>query len=264
MKKYWLCLIWFSWHLTCVEAQDLPFTAGEKLEYVVKMGPFTIADAQLEVLKEDCSTISAHCLHIQLKGRTVNPWRLAYPVNDVWGSYYDPLLARPHLFYRYLREGGYRKYETTIFNKDEQKVSVQTYHDPQLTQKKNAATYEFKQWPQDMLSSYYLLRGQSFEYLQIGDSIQVHVFFEDAFYLLDIRYLGMEKIKAKVGKLWTYVLSPILPENKLFNKKESIKVWISKDANHILVKAKADFYLGHVSVELTKTKNLKYKLETTK
>ena len=260
--------MWLMWGFTYVAAQKSSFRKGEKLDYVVKMGPFVIATAQMEVLTESCPSKSdSSCLHLQIRGETVNPWRLAYPVNDIWGSYYDPAEEKPYFFYRYLREGGYRKYEHTTFNHQKDTVFVQTYHDAECSEKKNASQYRMSStasWPQDMISGYYSIRNQSFDHLKAGDSVQVHVFFEDTFYDLNIRYLGTEEIKTKIGKLWTHVLTPLLPENKMFPERERIKMWLSKDRNHLLVKARAAFYLGHVSVEITKARHLKHKLQMTK
>ena len=260
--------MWFAGGVTYVGAQELSFRKGEKVSYAVKMGPFVIATGNMEVLRGACpSMFDSSCFHLKLSAATVHPWRLAYPVRDVWGSYYNPLKEKPYFAYRYLREGKYRKYEHTTFNHKKDTVFVQTYHDAQFTEKKNASQYPVPHahsWPQDMISGYFFLRHQSFDDLTPGDSIQIHAFFEDTFYDLNIRYLGTEKIKTKIGKLWTHVLTPLIPENKLFKGEDRIKVWISKDKNHLLVKARADFYLGHVSVEITEAKHLKYEIQTTK
>ena len=57
-------------------------------------------------------------------------------------------------------------------------------------------------------------------------------------------------MKTKLGTIRAIVLSPIMPENGLFDGENSIKVWISDDQNKVPLKVKAQMFVGAVEVDI--------------
>jgi len=62
--------------------------------------------------------------------------------------------------------------------------------------------------------------------------------------------LRKEKLKTKLGLIDALVLEPVMPENKLFDGGEAIKVWLSDDKNRIPLKIKAEMFIGAVEVDI--------------
>jgi hypothetical protein len=82
--------------------------------------------------------------------------------------------------------------------------------------------------------------------------------FENKTYNFKIIYLGKERIKTKFGKADSFVISPIMPDNKLFSGRNPIKMWISDDQNRIPLKIEAELVLGSLDLDISDYANLKY------
>ncbi len=80
--------------------------------------------------------------------------------------------------------------------------------------------------------------------------IELDAFFEDEVYDFKIRIVGREEVKTKLGKIRSIVISPIMPENSLFDGENSIRVWISDDINKVPLKIKANMFVGAVEVDI--------------
>ena len=248
-----------------VRSQDtitsLPFQPGEKLRFALYVGPLHVGDAHLQVRKKMVQCHSKKCLHIRAYGRTIGWWRKLKAVDNIWGSYYLAESHQTSFFYRLIQENNYRKYETTTFYLQKAKAVVRSYKDKKMKKLKEKNSYDILPQTQDMISGYYYLRTLPFEDYLTGYIIQIPVFFEDTFYEMKIRYLGTEYIETELGKIKAYILSPIMPENKLFSGKNAIKVWLSSDKNRVPLRVEAKMFLGSVRVELTSAKNLPYPLQ---
>lgn len=70
-----------------------------------------------------------------------------------------------------------------------------------------------------------------------------------------MRYLGKEKIKTIFGKKTkAIVISPILPDNKIFSGKDAIKAYFSDDGLRLPLKVKASLWVGSAEVDLVEYK----------
>ena len=107
---------------------------------------------------------------------------------------------------------------------------------------------------QDLVSGYYYLRTLNFDKLKEGDILTIDAFFDDEIYDFQIRFLGRESVKTKLGQIKSIVLSPIMPENSLFDGENSVKVWISDDSNKVPLKIKAEMFVGAVEIDIVKYK----------
>ncbi len=76
-------------------------------------------------------------------------------------------------------------------------------------------------------------------------------------YKMKIVYRGKARVKTKFGKVSAYVISPVMPKNKLFDGENSIRVWLSDDGNRIPLKIQADMFVGAVEVDLKGYKGLR-------
>jgi len=107
------------------------------------------------------------------------------------------------------------------------------------------------------VSGYYFLRTIDYDQMTVGDTLIVAAFFDEEVYHLNIIYLGKDEVRTKFGHINAFVLSPIMPENKLFRGTHPIKVWLSNDKNKVPLKIKAAMFVGSIEVDLKSYKNLR-------
>lgn len=112
-----------------------------------------------------------------------------------------------------------------------------------------------------MVSGYYFLRLQKYNNLKKYDTIRLMGIFEAKTYNFKVIYLGKERIKTEFGKANTFVISPIMPENKLFSGKNPIRMWISDDMNRIPLKIEAELLVGSLDMDIESYKGLKYPIK---
>ena len=232
------------------------FARGERLEYKVNFGFFNIGEAEMIIDDKFYKVNGRECYKVDVYGKTTGMVDWVAKVNDHWGAYVDSSALVPHISYRKIREGKYKKDEVVRFDHRVNLIEAKV---------KNKKTGEFKE-PQiyvapagirDMLAGYLYLRTINFDSLNKGDIFTVTGFFEDEFYELNIRYRGKEKIKTKAGKFKAIKLEPVMPENELFDGEDSILAWVSDDENKIPLKVQAKMFIGNTGVELKNYHNVK-------
>lgn len=244
------------------QAADLPFQEGEKLHFELHVGLLKAATGMLEVAQEQIPCLDEkNCLYIRAYGKSVGLWRLVHTVDNFWSSHFHPEDKRTHYFSRSIRENKYQKYEDIQFDLKQHRATIRTYHDKNMQEINEEKVYEIPEQVQDIVSGYYFLRTLRFDTLLSEHIISLPAVFEDTVYDFKIRYLGTGYVRTKLGKFKAYILSPIMPENKLFRGENAIKIWISADKNRIPLMAKIKMWVGSVRAELSEVKHLRYPLE---
>ena len=231
------------------------FARGEKLEYKVSYGIFNIGEAQMLIDDKFYRINHRECYKVDIFGKTTGMVDWVANVDDQWGAYVDSSALVPHISYRKIREGGYKKDEVVRFDHKVNLIEAKV---------KNKKTGEYKEpmvyiapkGVRDMLAGYLYLRTIDFASMPVGNVFKISGFFEDSFYELDIKYKGKDKIKTKAGKFKAIKLEPIMPDNKLFDGEDSILAWISDDENKIPLKIQAKMFIGNVGVELKSYENV--------
>lgn len=225
------------------------FSLGEQIKYKVHYG-FVYAGEAIMTIDNNFSTVNEKpCYNILVEGNSIGMFDFFLRIRDTWGTQIDTAAIIPHQFFMKIAEGKYRKHEIIDFEQEEQMVKVKKYHTKQEFWKP-IETHEVPEKIQDIVSSYYYLRTLDFQKMNFGDTISINVFFEDEVFDFNIRYVGIEKVKTKIGTYEALVLSPIMPENSLFDGENSIKVWLTNDQNKIPLKVKANMFVGAVEVDI--------------
>ena len=80
-------------------------------------------------------------------------------------------------------------------------------------------------------------------------------------YFLEIIYLEKDTLKTDFGYIECLVFKPLMQEGRIFENGEKMKVWISNDKNHLLVKVETLIWAGKIEAKLKSFKNLKYSLK---
>lgn len=226
------------------------FTRGETLKFKMTYGIFTVGRGRATVNPEYFKLNNRNCYKVDVYAETVGMVNWVTDIDDQWGAYIDTVAIVPHMFYRKIREGRYKKDEQTYFDHLNRKINVRTA-DKETGKFKEPVQFEAPPQVRDMVSGFLYLRIMDFSKLKIRDTVEIKGFFEDEFYSMKIVYHGRETIRTKVGKVRTLVFKPVMPANKLFDGENSITAYFSDDKNRIPVKIDAQMFVGSAGVELT-------------
>ena len=232
------------------------FSPGEFLEYRVHLGFINAGFATLHISEDIYIINDRPCFKADIIGESAGILDIFYNVRDNWGSYIDTASIVPHRAYRYIAENRYRKNEIVNFEHSTDTAIVSKL-DKKTRELKRKVYYPIPKNVQDIVSGYYYLRTIDFNRMTVGDTLTVAAFFDEEVYHLNIIYLGKDEVKTKFGRINAFVLSPIMPTNKLFRGNHPIKVWFSNDKNKVPLKIKAAMFVGSVEVDLKSHKNLR-------
>lgn len=235
------------------------FTKGEVLEYKLKFGFITVGNAEMVIDKRITTLNERPCHKMDIYARTASWINWISKVEDQWGAYVDTEAVLPHMTYRNIKEGKYRKNEEIYFDHSTHKVEAKV---------KNKKTGEFKPSKyydvpsnvRDLISGLAYLRTIDFSNYSVGDRIKIDAFFEDEVYDFYMVFKRREVIRTKLGKINAIRLVPEMPDNEIFDGKNSITVWISDDSNHIPLKFEAKMFLGNAGVDISDHKGLTHPL----
>ncbi|MCK6618019.1 MAG: DUF3108 domain-containing protein [Cyclobacteriaceae bacterium] len=232
------------------------FTRGELLEYKMHYGIFNIGKGTVKIHEEYTVMNDRKCFRVDVFGRTTGMVDWVADVNDQWGAYIDTAALVPHMSYRKIREGKYKKDEVILFDHVNGKITAKVVN--QKTGKyKDPVYYEAPAQVRDLIGGFMFMRTHDYSKFKLNDTITVSGFFEDTFYNLKVLYKGRETIKVKAGKFRAVVLKPVMPDNKLFSGENSITIWFSDDKNFIPLKVSANMFIGSAGVELTSYSRLR-------
>lgn len=226
------------------------FGRGEIIEYRAHYGFINAAVGKMIISDSVYQFNGKKCFKIDVFGESVGMFDLMLRIRDNWGTYLDTSEMIPQRFWRNIREGKYRKFEIVDFDQKQQEAEVVTYDFKKNTWK-DKKQFEIPPRCQDLVSGYYYLRTMNLKSLREGEILRLTGFFDDEVYKFDIRYIGQEEIKTKIGRKMTYVFSPIMPENSLFDGEDSIKFWLSADDHKIPLKIRAEMFVGAVEIDIT-------------
>lgn len=243
--------------------QNESFTKGEVLEYKMSYGIFTIGKGSTVIHDTYFKMNNRECFKVDVFGQTTGMVNWVADVNDQWGAYIDTVALLPHMTYRKIREGKYKKDEVITFNHATRKIEAKVLNQ-KTGQFKEPEYFDAPPQVRDLIAGFMFMRTQDFSKIKVNDTIVVEGFFEDTVYKLKILYKGKETVRTKAGKFNAIVLKPLMPDNKLFNGENSITAWFSDDKNRIPIKISANMFIGSAGVELTSYAGVKNPLNLIK
>ncbi len=235
------------------------FIRGEVIKFKMTYGIFTVGKGSVNIHPKYHKVNDRDCFKIDVHGKTVGMVDWVADVDDRWGAYIDTAALVPHQFYRFIREGRYKKDEWTNFDHVNRKIEVKTL-DNKTGKLREPKYYDAPAQVRDMIAGFLYLRNMDLSKIKIGDTVSVKGFFEDEFYNFRIIYSGKEAIRVKAGKIRTIVFKPVMPKNKVFDGENSVTAWFSDDKNRIPIKINAAMFIGNAGVELTGYSGLKNRL----
>lgn len=245
MKRHLLLVLLFlSPHLFAdsVTFRTVPnqaFKRGEKLSYRIHYGFIDAVMATIEITQEDRKFQDRSTLHVVGVGKSKGTFDFFFKVRDRYETYIDEQALIPWFFVRRVDEGGYKMAQDYTFFHHQNKVHVgnKTYKD-------------IWQNTQDMLSGFYLARTMDLSSAKISQVFSVPTIVDGEMYNLQIKFLGRETISSEWGRIRCLKFVPVLQKGRIFKHEEDMVVWLSDDANHIPIRAKADILFGSLKMDL--------------
>jgi len=246
MKQLFFIVLLGSSHFVYSQT-NLPYKVGEYASYKVSFGPIWVGYADLEIT-EITPINHKPSFHIIGKGKTAPFFDWFFKVRDVYETFIDTTTLLPLVFKRAVNEGGHLINQHYKFNHKDSNVVTQ---DSTLVIPTNA---------QDMLSALFYARTFKKDSIIDGDSFYVPIFMDDENYYLEIKYLVNETLDTKWGKLDCMVFQPKMQEGRIFEDGEEMKIWISDDDNHLLLRVETKIWTGTIKAVLVDYKELKHPL----
>lgn len=243
-------------------SKDLTFVHGEKLTYRLHYGWFNAGTATLEVGKKLYDIDGTKCYKYEVKGASATGIAWVVTAKDKWVSYVDTTTLYPKTFYRDISENNYQLFEKTSFYQGTDSLMIDSHRKDGKPNK--IKTYKTNPQVHDMVSTFYYLRNYDFSKMKINDKIKVHTFLEDKLYDFEVVYKGKGVVNTDIGKVNAIKISPIMPENGMFDGEGSIRIWLSDDGNHIPIQVEADMFVGAVKMTLKHYDGTKYPLNLAK
>jgi hypothetical protein len=224
------------------------FKVGEQLNYRLKYGFFTAAEADLRVESTDKKFDGRPAYHIVADGKTAGAFDLLYKVRNRYETYVDEKTLEPYFYTENRHESNYKHSDNVTFNHDNDKI----------TAAKGVFPYKGKVF--DFLSAYYFSRSIDVSKIKIGDTFNLKYFLEDGVNTLSITYVGKEKVESDLGTFNCLKFNPTIIPGRVFRKDSKLYLWITDDDNRIPLKAHVELVVGSVTMDLTSVKDLKYPL----
>jgi hypothetical protein len=228
------------------------FVAGEILKYRIHYGIIDAGVAQIEV-KKDLHTLSNRkTFHVVGTGRTKGAFDWFFKVRDRYESYIDTASLVPWAFVRRVNEGGY------IIN---QNVTFNHYENTATSEK---GTIHVPEGVQDLVSAYYYARNVDMENAKVGDLFPINAYLDDEVFPMNLKFIGIEKIKIKLGTFECLKFRPMLQEGRVFKEEEDMTIWVSNDSNRLVVRAEANILVGSIKMDLKDYSGLAHPLSSKK
>ncbi|RUA31283.1 MAG: DUF3108 domain-containing protein [Bacteroidetes bacterium] len=239
------------------EIKNIPFGAGEEIEYKIYYSFITVGRGKIKVHKNPYKINNRAAYKVDVRAKTTGMVDWVAKIDDHWGGYIDTASLVPHQAYRFIKEGKYRKNEIVKYDHNSQMLEIKSMgrNDDDFGE---PMYYEFPPQIRDLISGFAYFRAVDFDTLMPNDTIKIPAFFEDTFYNLEIVYLGDETLDLEIGKVRAHKVSPVMPETKIFDGENSIMGWFSADKNKIPLKINAELYVGSGGLEITSFRNIKY------
>jgi len=258
MKKF-LCILTLALTgFSLSSGQTLSYKPGEKINYTIHYGVITGGTASLDLTSDTFG--GKEVWHSKLVARTTGMADALFKVLDIYESYIDPVSELPVQSIRNIREGRYRKYNVVLFDHKARADSAVLTSD--LT-----GIHVTQKGIHDILSCFYWFRNNVLPFqknLKPGDLLTIMTWFTDELYPIRLKYIGIEEVKTKAGKIKCLKFNPVTETGRLFKTEEDVSFWFSADKNYLPVKIRFDIFVGGFTVELTNYEGLMYPLEIRK
>lgn len=212
----------------------MPFGAGEKMEYVAKIGFTHVGRGSMETVGiEDVRGRSAVHTRFQLKGRA-----LFYSANFLLESWVD--------------QATFTSLRFTQDNDDDASEKDKVYEifpDRQTYQVNNGPELPSVSDPLDEGALLYYVRTMD---LEVGKTYTLNRYFRPDRNPVIVKVLRRETVNLPAGKYNTIVVQPIIKSKGIFSEGGRAEVWLSDDKDRVMVQMRVRLKVANISLQLTK------------
>ena len=254
MKRFFLITGILIFITTFTEGQVSSYKAGEKVTYTIQYGFITAGSGILELQSDTFN--GREVWHSKLSARTTGVAEALFKVLDIYESYIDPVTELPVKSIRNIHEGRYRRFNVVLFDH-------RTRADSSILTSDLTGIHIAPPRIQDILSCFYFFRNHILPVdsnLKKGEITTIMSWFCDELYPIRLKFIGMDEVKTKVGKIMCYKFNPVTETGRLFKTEEDVSFWFSADKNFLPVKIRFDIFVGAFSCELLNYEGLVYPL----
>lgn len=209
-----------------------PFAMGERLDYQVKYGFFSVGNASMQVMGiEELRGVPV--LHTRL---TVQGGSRIYRVDDQYESWFDPRTFSSIRFLQKIDEGSYEK-----------ERSYEIYPDRSTYSENNKPEAATVVGAMDEGTFLYFLRTIP---LEVGKTYEFARYFQPDRNPVTVIVLRREAIHVPAGTFNTIVVRPIIKTKGIFSEGGRAQVWFSDDSTRQMVQMKSQLKFGSLSLQL--------------
>jgi hypothetical protein len=209
----------------------VPFAPGERADYQVKFGPFSVGRGTMDVVGLD-TVRGRETWHILFRIRGGVP---GYRVDDRMESWMDTGTLASLRFKQDMNEGSReRERHFEIFPGQNY---VEDNREPQPT----------VALPLDDGSFLYFVRTIP---LEVGKEYSFDQYFRPDRNPVRIQVLRKERIRVPAGTFETIVIRPIIKARGVFSEDGRAEIWLTDDDNRLMVQMKSHMKLGSLSLFL--------------
>ena len=205
---------------------------GERLSYDVKFGPLRVGRATMEVLGiETVRGRAAWHTRFQVSGGT-----LFFKVDDVLESWIDVETFSSLRFRQKLSEGSRdRLFEYEIFPERAAFTENGKPERPSVSR------------PLDEGSFLYFIRTMA---LEVGATYEFQRYFIPDRNPVRLDILRTESLEVPAGRFDALVIRPVIKAKGVFSENGRAQIWLSNDANHVLLQMTSHLAFGTISLHL--------------
>ena len=210
----------------------LPFGVGERLEYDIRFGKIHVGSGDMEVLPID-TVRGRDAWHTVFRLSGGIPF---YHVKDRYEDWFDVSTLASLRYWQDIDEGNYepkRHYE--IF--PDRREYVENDKPPQPS----------VEHPLDEGSFLYYLRTVP---LRVGLDTSFNDYFKADRNPVRLKVVGREQIEVPAGKFNAIVVQPVINAKGIFSEGGDARIWLSDDANHIMLQLKSKLSFGSLNLYL--------------
>jgi len=236
-------------------SQPVSYKAGEKIKYSIQYGFITGGNAVLDLQSETYN--GKEVWHSKITAKTTGIVDAIYKVLDIYESYIDPFTELPVKSIRNIHESRYRRYNVVLFDHT-------TRADSSILTSDLTGVHIAPPKIHDILSCFYYFRDRILpdtSKLKVGEMTTIQTWFTDQLYPIRLKYIGIDDVKTRVGKIRCYKFNPVTETGRLFKTEEDVSFWFSADKNFLPVKIRFNIFVGAFNVEVLSYEGLMYPLE---
>ena len=210
----------------------VPFGVGERMEYDVRFGKVHVGSGDMEVLPMDT-----------VRGR--DTWHTVfhlsggipfYHVNDRYEDWFDTRSLASLRYWQIIDEGNY-----------EPKRHYEIFPDRREFIENDKPPRESVEHPLDEGSFLYFLRTVP---LRVGLDTSFNDYFMADRNPVRVRVVGLDTIEVPAGRFAAIVVQPIINAKGIFSEGGDARVWLSDDANRIMLQMKSKVKFGSLNLYL--------------